>query len=151
MLTMYERLPFGLQPRLAGVFAALDHATPGATIVHCTAGKDRTGVAVALVLESLGVRREAIVEDYTLTNTAADLRSQLLGRNGTGAGLAATAEPILALSAVAQDAMLAARPEYILASLGAIEARHGSVRRYLLDELALESALLARLRERLLT
>lgn len=151
MLTMYERLPFGLQPRLAGVFAALDHAAPGAAIVHCTAGKDRTGVAVALVLESLGVRREAIVEDYTLTNTAVDLRSQLLGQDCTGTGLAATVESILALSATAQEAMLAARPEYILASLGAIEARHGSVRQYLLDELALEPALLERLRERLLT
>jgi protein-tyrosine phosphatase len=151
MLTMYERLPFGLQPRLAGVFAALDHAAPGAAIVHCTAGKDRTGVAVALVLESLGVRRDEVVEDYTLTNTAVDLRSQLLGRDGSGAGLAATAEPILALSAMAQEAMLAARPEYILASLNAIEARHGSVRQYLLDELALEPVMLERLRERLLT
>jgi protein-tyrosine phosphatase len=151
MLAMYERLPFGLQPRLAGVFSALDHAEQGAAIVHCTAGKDRTGVAVALVLESLGVRREAIVEDYTLTNAAVDLRAQLVGGNGTGAGLAATAESFLALSAIAQDAMLAARPEYILASLGAIEARYGSVRRYLLDELALEPALLKRLHERLLT
>ena len=106
---------------------------------------------MALVLESLGVRREAIIEDYTLTNSAVDLRSQLLGRNGTGAGLAATAEPILALSAIAQDAMLAARPEYILASLSAIEACHGSVRQYLLDVLALEPAMLERLRERLLT
>jgi protein-tyrosine phosphatase len=150
MLKMYERLPFGLQPRLAGVFAALDHAGQGATIVHCTAGKDRTGVAVALVLESLGVRRAAIVDDYTLTNTAVNLRAQLLGRGGTGAGLAATAEPILALSPTAQDAMLAARPEYILASLEAIEARHGSVRRYLLNELAIEPAALDRLRERLL-
>jgi protein-tyrosine phosphatase len=150
MLRMYERLPFGLQPRLAGVFAALDHAGEGATIVHCTAGKDRTGVAVALVLESLGVRRDAIVDDYTLTNTAVDLRAQLLGRGGTGAGLAATAEPILALSSTAQDAMLAARPEYIQASLDAIEASHGSVRRYLLDELAIEPAVLDRLRERLL-
>lgn len=151
MLAMYQRLPFGLQPRLAGVFAALDHAAEGAAIVHCTAGKDRTGVAVALVLESLGVRREAIVEDYTLTNTAVDLHAQLLGRDVTGAGLTATAEPILALSAVARDAVLDARPEYILASLGAIESRHGSVRQYLLDELALEPAMLERLRQRLLT
>ena len=150
MLQMYERLPFGLQPRLAGVFAALDHAGQGATIIHCTAGKDRTGVAVALVLESLGVRRDAIVEDYTLTNTAVDLRAQLLGGDGTGAGLAATADSILALSPTAQHAMLAARPAYIQASLDAIEARHGSVRRYLLDELAIEPSVLGRLRERLL-
>jgi protein-tyrosine phosphatase len=150
MLTMYQRLPFGLQPRLAGVFAALDHAGQGAAIVHCTAGKDRTGVAVALVLESLGVRRDAIVADYTLTNTAVDLRVQLLGRNATGAGLAATADPILALSPTAQDAVLSARPEYILASLDAIESRHGSVRRYLLDELQIEATLLERLQQRML-
>lgn len=151
MRTMYARLPFALQPRLAGVFAALDQAGQGAAIVHCTAGKDRTGVAVALVLESLGVRRDAVVEDYTLTNTAVDLHAQLLGRDGTGAGLAATAESIRALSATAREAMLAARPEYIKASLEAVEVRHGSVHRYLCDELAIAPELLERLRQRLLT
>jgi protein-tyrosine phosphatase len=150
MLTMYQRLPFVLQPRLAGVFAALDHAEQGATIVHCTAGKDRTGVAIALVLESLGVRRDAIVDDYTLTNTAVDLRAQLLGRNAIGAGLATTADGILALSPTAQAAVLSARPEFILASLDTIEFRHGSVRRYLLDELQIEPAVLDRLQRRML-
>lgn len=38
--------------------------TGGATIVHCAAGKDRTGVVVALALAEVGVPREAIVEDY---------------------------------------------------------------------------------------
>jgi protein tyrosine/serine phosphatase len=38
--------------------------TDGATIVHCAAGKDRTGVVVALALSEAGVDREAIVADY---------------------------------------------------------------------------------------
>jgi protein-tyrosine phosphatase len=38
--------------------------TDGATIVHCAAGKDRTGVVVALALAEIGVAREAIVDDY---------------------------------------------------------------------------------------
>ncbi|MGI8679194.1 MAG: tyrosine-protein phosphatase [Jatrophihabitans sp.] len=38
--------------------------TPGATIVHCAAGKDRTGVIVAFALAEVGVTHEAIVEDY---------------------------------------------------------------------------------------
>ncbi|MGH8859946.1 MAG: tyrosine-protein phosphatase [Jatrophihabitantaceae bacterium] len=38
--------------------------SPGATIVHCAAGKDRTGVVVALALAEVGVTREAIVADY---------------------------------------------------------------------------------------
>ena len=38
--------------------------TDGSTIVHCAAGKDRTGVVVALALAEVGVTREAIVADY---------------------------------------------------------------------------------------
>lgn len=41
--------------------------TPGATIVHCAAGKDRTGVVVAIALAEVGVERTAIVEDYALS------------------------------------------------------------------------------------
>jgi len=39
-------------------------AADGATIVHCAAGKDRTGTVIALALAEVGVTREAIVEDY---------------------------------------------------------------------------------------
>src|SRR5215212_1831575 len=38
-------------------------------LVHCAAGKDRTGLLVALVLEALGVPRETVVADYALTGT----------------------------------------------------------------------------------
>jgi len=41
--------------------------TDGATIVHCAAGKDRTGVVVAIALTEVGVTREAIVADYAAT------------------------------------------------------------------------------------
>lgn len=37
-------------------------------VVHCTAGKDRTGFAAALILKALGVADEVIVDDYLLTN-----------------------------------------------------------------------------------
>ena len=38
--------------------------SPGAALVHCAAGKDRTGVVVALALTAAGVRRDAVVADY---------------------------------------------------------------------------------------
>lgn len=38
-------------------------------VFHCTAGKDRTGFAAALILLALGVPREVVLEDYLLTNT----------------------------------------------------------------------------------
>ena len=37
-------------------------------LIHCTAGKDRSGVAIALILEAMGVERETIMEEYLLTN-----------------------------------------------------------------------------------
>jgi len=42
-------------------------------VFHCTAGKDRTGVLAALVLDILGVERNIIVEDYVLTASRMDL------------------------------------------------------------------------------
>ena len=39
----------------------------GAALVHCAAGKDRTGVLVALALSAVGVRPEAIIADYAAT------------------------------------------------------------------------------------
>jgi len=46
---------------------ALAAGGPGATVVHCAAGKDRTGVVVALALAVAGVAHEEIVADYALT------------------------------------------------------------------------------------
>jgi len=37
-------------------------------LIHCNAGKDRSGIGVALILEALGVDRETIMEEYLLTN-----------------------------------------------------------------------------------
>ena len=153
MHEMYVRLPFVLRPRLRGVFEGLQKSCPeaGAFIVHCSAGKDRTGIAVALILTALGVPRDVVIEDYALTNTAVDLRQQLLGQGATGAGMAVTAAPVLALSEPAREAILAANPDYIVASLDAIDARHGSVLAYLDAELGVDLVAIERLRESLLT
>lgn len=44
-------------------------AASGRTLVHCTVGKDRTGVTVALALSAVGADREAIIADYALTES----------------------------------------------------------------------------------
>jgi protein-tyrosine phosphatase len=41
---------------------------PGPLLVHCAAGKDRTGVAVALLLRAAGVARDAVAADFAATN-----------------------------------------------------------------------------------
>lgn len=54
---------------LAEFFRILLDNREGETILfHCTSGKDRTGVAAALVLSALGVDEETILEDFELTN-----------------------------------------------------------------------------------
>jgi protein tyrosine/serine phosphatase len=53
--------------RIARAFRALASAPEGAVVVHCRAGRDRTGGLIALALEIAGVRPEAIVADYALT------------------------------------------------------------------------------------
>ncbi|WP_062302442.1 tyrosine-protein phosphatase [Demequina subtropica] len=52
---------------IAGVASAVA-TEPGPVLVHCSAGKDRTGVSVALVLSLVGVERASIVADYVSTS-----------------------------------------------------------------------------------
>lgn len=49
----------------------------GAALVHCAAGKDRTGVVVALALSAVGVRQQAVIADYAASG---DRLGPLLGR-----------------------------------------------------------------------
>jgi protein-tyrosine phosphatase len=54
-------------PRFRALFAhLLENGAP--LVIHCTAGKDRTGFACALILHALGVPKDLIAEDYLLTN-----------------------------------------------------------------------------------
>lgn len=52
---------------LAGAVAALTEPDGLPALVHCSAGKDRTGILIALVLDLLGTPRDLVVEDYALT------------------------------------------------------------------------------------
>lgn len=52
---------------LAAVVSAIAHAPPGATLVHCHSGKDRTGLAIALTLTLAGVAPADVAADYAET------------------------------------------------------------------------------------
>ncbi len=66
MVRLYLRY---LHDRPDSIVSALEDVAhgDGAAIVHCAAGKDRTGMVVALALSAAGVEREAIVADYAAT------------------------------------------------------------------------------------
>ncbi len=59
-------------PLLAGILRAAADPANLPLVIHCTAGKDRTGLAAALLLSALGVPEETIIADYTLSNNAFD-------------------------------------------------------------------------------
>jgi protein-tyrosine phosphatase len=92
----------------------------GAALVHCAAGKDRTGVVVALALEAVGVEREAVVEDYVATG---ERISAVLER------LRAT--PTYAADLDDEDDVHIPRPETMARLLALLDDRHGGPRGWL--------------------
>ncbi|RCW44001.1 protein tyrosine/serine phosphatase [Halopolyspora algeriensis] len=64
---LYERLLEGASKRLVEVFRVAVE-TDGPVLIHCAAGKDRTGVVCALLARAAGVRSDAIVADYVSTD-----------------------------------------------------------------------------------
>ena len=78
-------------PNVARALKVLADPDAGTTLVHCAAGKDRTGVVVALALSLAGVTREAVVADYVRSaERAAQILARLQGTSSYGPSLAGT-------------------------------------------------------------
>ena len=115
--------------------------TDAALLVHCAAGKDRTGFAAAVILASLGVPRRQILADYLLTADflcpdRETLRLQKkYGFSGNGLGL---------------RPMLEAREAYLAAAFAVIDEQFGSMDEYLERHLGIGDRERKALRQRLL-
>ncbi|WP_243224927.1 tyrosine-protein phosphatase [Microbacterium sp. CIAB417] len=137
---LYRHLLEQSGPRLAEALRII--ARGQRTLVHCTVGKDRTGVTVALALDAVGADREAIIADYALTESqlpaernrriAAYLRSQH-----------PDAQHVVALATLSPAPVMRA----LLAS---IDERWGSTVQYLREQ-GMTEAELAQLRTALVT
>jgi protein tyrosine/serine phosphatase len=133
----YATVPF--RPILVTVYRAYFQALATMTtpsLVYCTAGKDRTGVLVALLHSLLGVHPEDLLADYLLTNTVGDvdariavLRADLQRRFGA----AMNEEAVRVLTSV--------EPLFLDSAFDAIKARHGTVSAYLEQVLGVTPAL----------
>ena len=125
------------------LFDHLDQQNEGAALIHCAAGKDRTGVACALVLHALGVPEETILHDYKLTNQFLDddyrtnRKAQLIPEG-------------VDFDVEVEDALFEARHEYIQAAFDAIYSEFGSLDGYLTGALDVSDHKRQRLREKLL-
>lgn len=107
----------------------------GALLYHCTAGKDRTGLATAIILAALGVDRQAILADYELSNLHYRMK--------------AASDPIAArFPADVVQAFGRVEPRYLRAAFARIDSEYGGVEPYLERRLGVTPGDIAVLRAR---
>lgn len=110
----------------------LEQPTP--QVFHCTAGKDRTGFAAALLLSALGVDRATIEHDYLLTNQLYKRDVRLEGQG----------HPHV------MKVLWQVQPEFLQAAFDAVDAQHGGMRDYLHGAIGLSPQETAALQDLLL-
>jgi len=146
LVAYYENAPF--EPRHIDLYSRYFHAlaeAEGPVLIHCAAGKDRTGILAALTHHLLGVAYEDSVADYLLTNDPAHIERRI-GLYGdyvqTLRGIRPSDDFLRA--ALGVDVL------YLETAFEAIKARYGSIDAYLEQALGVDAKLKARIEERLL-
>ena len=109
-------------PRFAELFRLL-LASDAPLVFHCTAGKDRTGFAAALILLALGVPRDVVMQDYLLTNA--------LYQRPPGLGSHAPEDVLRVLWRVQE--------EFLNAALHSVDQDFGGVPTYLVEVLGVDA------------
>jgi protein-tyrosine phosphatase len=147
MLEIYTRFPTAMAPRLKELFDLLiDDEGCATLLIHCTAGKDRTGFLVALILHALGVPEESVMADYLLTPPSrglADPRLVHLRQHFMDAsGFELPLEAVLPILAVDRG--------YLGAGWQVLDRDFGGADEYLLRFAGIDEARRERLRERML-
>lgn len=146
LIDYYRAAPF--VPRHRDLFARYFRAlaeTDGPVLIHCAAGKDRTGVLAALTHRMAGVHEDDVLADFLLTNnpermaTRAPMLRQLI-EEATGR----------TPSEAALQTVMGVEAEYLAEAFRAIEAEHGSVDAYLKAALGVDADLREALEARLL-
>lgn len=144
LTSAYADMPRIFGSLLGAVFDRLAAPTPPAILLHCTAGKDRTGFVCAMLLFALEVPREDVFADYLLTGELrppADLLQTLLG------------DELHALAPAARAAlgvMAGVDAAYLETALAAIGRQFGHVDAYLQQACGLTPAKRERLQSQLL-
>lgn len=123
LATQYQEIARDAAPQIGRVLTIVASRETHPVIIHCTAGKDRTGVLVAVLLGLLGVDDQTIIDDYALSAVAmANLRAKLIERYPEGREMIEQA-----------DEMFSAAPDNIVQLLAVLRAEFGSFEAYAED------------------
>lgn len=148
---MYRDIGKALAPQYRAIFRRL-LAHDGATLYHCSAGQDRTGVATALIYSALGVPRETILRDYHLSTELRRPQFEMPPLNPADW----PGNPIVPYYVAAQKNPEGAKAEPLFTKRGnshlsqffdLIDREYGSVAGYLKSELGMSDNDLARLQD----
>ena len=146
MTAAYAQLPLRFAGQYRRMFAEMV-AGRVPLAFNCSAGKDRTGIAAALVLTVLGVPRSTVIEDYLLSNRYYDPRK---AASGTAAD-DQTAAFMKRLPPDAVKALMGVDRRYLDAAFATMRAQPGGFDGYLRDQLGLDTAAVRTLRARYLS
>ena len=121
--------------------ALLNNSNDSALVYHCTAGKDRTGIATALILYALGVDEQTIKNDYLATNYY---------RQSDNVRMRKMLMDNYHLKEAVVDDVLGVKEIYLIATFDAIQNKYGSVDKFLQSEMGLNKSNLKKLRQKFL-
>ena len=120
-------------------------------VFNCSAGKDRTGVAAALLLTALGVARDIVVQDYALSDQLVDFEAEFLKANLSEAAWKDELSAWAAGSPVdLLRPLLRSDPEYIERAFAYLDKVYDGAMGYIQNELGIDDGALGRLQDRLL-
>lgn len=149
MLELYRSLPYDHADRYGRALKCIAAGELPA-ILACTAGKDRTGTMVALLMALLDIPREAILANYALSDKYVDYVGHFRERAAAAERVGDENNPYLGLvrrvSAPVLTTLLASDPDYIAAGLAAVERDFGSVANFAVGHLGLSETELQQIR-----
>ena len=118
-------------------------------LIHCTQGKDRTGVAAAVLLRALGVPRKTVIADYVLTEKLSPPPPRPIERDPVANNIAQSVTSMRPLPEAARVELWRSDASYIEAALAAIDKEYGSIHGYLTKRLLLDNEQISSLRRSL--
>ena len=152
MSGFYRQMPTRYREAYRELFARLVRGDVP-LVFNCAAGKDRTGVAAALVLSALGVPRAVILNDYALSETCVDYMAEIARDDGQNTGHGQPARDLGRFGKMPREALqtlMRSDPVYLEAMLTSLDASHGGVLPFLEAELGVGKDERRSLREMLL-
>jgi protein-tyrosine phosphatase len=130
LIEFYAHMPDDYRTEYAAMFHRIA-AGDLPMVVHCTAGKDRTGVAMALLLTAVGVPRETVVDDYALTEKLVPPAAGAAKAPAPVGGAVPAASPLSQLPEESRRALWRSDPQYIQSALDSMQHEYGSIDAYL--------------------